>query len=381
MATKKRLTYTHDEVQALLDRIIEVIKVNGVALPLDNREVDVPVPTKLSDLGEFLLEFQDGTIEFTNGAIVLSDPYRESIVTITNEEISLWRTGDREFKLHSSGELIVGSHNYWIPTDGQGSLALRSDINTIVYSRTFPNTYLTDLNTISGLYNNVKRDIEAGKTVILRLTDITENPVYFLVSFFMKYDEYIYGNAYIDGDYYLLELRDSGACSITRKRYAAYSELPRRLKDLYEYSLSSALSIMRLSPEGVDVDGDVGSMDLRETHIAFTTGAQDRTELTFGGKIKYHNATYQLPGKNAADSGTLATMEKLDADNIAYIGDEVGQGVVPVDFNPYTDTVWNKAQVLSPSQQETVRQNIGIDMTKVLTTDDEIIFDCGTSTT
>lgn len=204
MATKKRLTYTHDEVQALLDRIIEVIKVNGIALPISEREVDITVPTKLSDLGEF--------------------------------------------------------------------------------------------------------------------------------------------------------------------------------------TLSSDNSVMSLFPEGIDIDGDMGTTAIRENRISVDSGGPhqtDRTEIRIGGKLKYHNATYQLPGNTAADSGTLATMEKLDADNIAYIGPEDGQGSLPADFDPYTDTVWNKAQVLSPAQQEQVRQNIGIgiDMTKVITTDDEVIIDCGTSTT
>lgn len=48
-------------------------------------------------------------------------------------------------------------------------------------------------------------------------------------------------------------------------------------------------------------------------------------------------------------------------DTSAIIGDEIGTVTPPgVDFNAYTDTVWNKEQTLSPSQQSIIRENLGI---------------------
>lgn len=66
-------------------------------------------------------------------------------------------------------------------------------------------------------------------------------------------------------------------------------------------------------------------------------------------------------------------------DDVAYIGNEIGEGETPVlDFNAYTDTVWNKAQTLTDEQKAQVLANLGIET--LVKAGDEIIADGGSST-
>ncbi len=47
--------------------------------------------------------------------------------------------------------------------------------------------------------------------------------------------------------------------------------------------------------------------------------------------------------------------------DVVFIGDEIGSAVPPgVDFNAFTDTVWNKEQTLSQAQKDQVKENLGI---------------------
>lgn len=57
---------------------------------------------------------------------------------------------------------------------------------------------------------------------------------------------------------------------------------------------------------------------------------------------------------------TDASGTNLDTllEDVTYFGDTVGNAVT-ADFNAQTDTVWNKAQVLSSAQQAQARTNIG----------------------
>lgn len=48
-------------------------------------------------------------------------------------------------------------------------------------------------------------------------------------------------------------------------------------------------------------------------------------------------------------------------EDVAFIGDEIGIAPPPgVDFNAYSDTVWNKRQTLSQAQKDQVKENLGI---------------------
>lgn len=61
-------------------------------------------------------------------------------------------------------------------------------------------------------------------------------------------------------------------------------------------------------------------------------------------------------GKPITSDGVADALE-----DTAFIGDEIGSAVPPgVDFNAYTDTVWNKEQTLSQAQKDQVKENLGI---------------------
>lgn len=57
--------------------------------------------------------------------------------------------------------------------------------------------------------------------------------------------------------------------------------------------------------------------------------------------------------------------------DVTYLGEDDGTATV-ADFSPATDTVWNKAQTLSSSQQLQARTNIGIPTFVHLTDESEM---------
>lgn len=62
--------------------------------------------------------------------------------------------------------------------------------------------------------------------------------------------------------------------------------------------------------------------------------------------------------------------------DVVFKGDEIGSVVPPgVDFNPYTDTVWNRTQTLSESQRTQVLTNLGI--SGMIVDSDTLIVDGG----
>lgn len=74
-----------------------------------------------------------------------------------------------------------------------------------------------------------------------------------------------------------------------------------------------------------------------------------------------------LPGgasHNVEDSRVLS-------EDIAYVGTDDGTASI-VDFDAQTDTVWNKAQVLTAAQQLAARTNIGVPTFVHLTSESEM---------
>lgn len=222
---KKKLTYTHDEVQALLDRIIEVVKVNGTALAVSERAVDVPVPTRLSELEDLVLELQEGALELSADGVLVRDSDAEMSVVVEKDRVIIWENGGRATTIMSDGRIFYGGAQYQLPSyRGDWTFATTADLDG-------------------------KVDKESGKGLST--------------------------NDYTDSD--------------------------------------------------------------------------------------------------------KAKLDSVALDELIYKGDTPGsEGAIP-DFDAYADTVWNKAQTLSPAQQEQARQNLGIDFSKCITTDDEVIIDCGTS--
>ena len=78
---------------------------------------------------------------------------------------------------------------------------------------------------------------------------------------------------------------------------------------------------------------------------------------------KLDNKYLDLDSSPVEDSGKPITScgvyEALE--DVAIIGDEIGSTPAPgVDFNAYTDMVWNKEQTLSQTQKDQVKANLGI---------------------
>jgi len=87
-------------------------------------------------------------------------------------------------------------------------------------------------------------------------------------------------------------------------------------------------------------------------------------------------SAYEIAVNNGFEGTEQEWLDSLGGDvpdNIALIGEEPEEGdVVIPDFDPYADTVWNKAQSLSNAQKAQILMNLGLD---------ELIAEGGTSTT
>ena len=118
---------------------------------------------------------------------------------------------------------------------------------------------------------------------------------------------------------------------------------------------------------------------VRETESETQDSAYDLTQVFQVVSSSYPDVTNGIDGEVEVEFTSVLNniLPKEDdeplPDNIAYVGDEPGEGdVVIPDFNSYTDTVWNKAQTLSSEQKAQVLRNLGLD---------SLIADGGTATT
>jgi len=120
-------------------------------------------------------------------------------------------------------------------------------------------------------------------------------------------------------------------------------------------------------------------LKIRESDSETQDATYDLTQVFQIVSASYPNAVNAIEGEADVEFTSVLGNLVIEGgqgvlpENLAYIGDEAGQGeaVVP-DFNAFTDTVWNKAQTLSSEQKEQVLRNLGLD---------SLIVDGGTSTT
>ena len=97
------------------------------------------------------------------------------------------------------------------------------------------------------------------------------------------------------------------------------------------------------------------------------------------------NGNVLLPAtKTSRITNASGTNLDMLLEDVAYFGDTVGN-VVTADFNAQSDTVWNKAQVLSSAQQAQARTNISaqealVSGTNIKTINNESILGSGNIT-
>ena len=73
--------------------------------------------------------------------------------------------------------------------------------------------------------------------------------------------------------------------------------------------------------------------------------------------------TSEIVARQTGDSNLQTQIDSVveRVDDAAFIGDRMGSETLNPSFDPETDTVWNKPQVLSAAQKTQVKQNLGID--------------------
>ena len=73
--------------------------------------------------------------------------------------------------------------------------------------------------------------------------------------------------------------------------------------------------------------------------------------------------TSEIVARQTGDSNLQTQIDSVveRVDDAAFIGNRVGSETLNPNFDPETDTVWNKPQVLSVAQKTQVKQNLGID--------------------
>ena len=73
--------------------------------------------------------------------------------------------------------------------------------------------------------------------------------------------------------------------------------------------------------------------------------------------------TSEIVARQTGDSNLQTQIDSVveRVDDAAFIGDRMGSETLNPDFDPETDTIWNKPQVLSAAQKTQVKQNLGID--------------------
>ena len=123
-------------------------------------------------------------------------------------------------------------------------------------------------------------------------------------------------------------------------------------------------------------------LKIRESESETQDACYDLTQVFQIVSASYPNAVNAIEGEAEVEFTSVLNNLVIEGgqgvlpENIAYIGDEMGEGgaIIPitVDFDAYTDTVWNKAQTLSAEQKAQILTNLGLE---------SLIADGGTSTT
>ena len=118
-------------------------------------------------------------------------------------------------------------------------------------------------------------------------------------------------------------------------------------------------------------------LKIRESDSETQDATYDLTQVFQIVNASYPNAVNAIEGEADVEFTSVLNNLVIEGggilpDDVAYIGDEPGQGdVVVPEFDSYSDTVWNKAQTLSAEQKAQVLHNLGLD---------SLIADGGTST-
>lgn len=130
-------------------------------------------------------------------------------------------------------------------------------------------------------------------------------------------------------------------------------------------------------------DGEIWLIDSTNTSKTDGTGKYDYYIKGDGSKTASQLAENKIKIDDSADVYTKPEVDDMIED-VAYFGDTVGN-VTTADFNAQTDTVWNKAQVLSAAQQAQARTNINaqealVSGTNIKTINNESILGSGNIT-